>query len=892
VPANWTNVPILGSFPNNGNGGVATYDAVISAAGPAYTVALNTGIVVERITLNSSSATLAHTAGTLAANVGIAVDAGTYLLNGGTIRDTAISASGTGSFKLMNISTIRGGSLTGAASGSLQSLGRTVLDGVTLAGDLSIGGSFAELEIRNRGLALNNGRILLGDGGRAGGMRFFSGAQTLSGVGEVILGGPADSTSVLYAVGGGTPTTGSALTIGPGVLIRGPQNGIIGGFTSTDTLVNQGIIRADTGGRTITLRGRWSNAGQLQTANGGTLRLEGNFTTSGLGSFDATGGTIELAGNLDNTGTTLALTPITGSLNLVANATIEGGTVTGSGGAGLFLPIGQHFTLKGVNLGQDFNVGSGSTFHVEGNLTLDGAKVTLASAANSAGLRFIGGGTQTLGGTGEIFLGGAGTFGTNSISTYGYDPVVTHLIFGPGLTIHGDQNADISASGASDTIVNQGTISADTNGKSISLSGHWSNTGTIRALNGGILNLGGTFTRSGLGSFSAAGGKMNLTGTLDNTGATLALSPATGSLTVIGGTIIGGTITGSGGASLLLPENRDGTFDKVTVGTNLAFGSGFDLTVRNGLTLANSTITLGATGSGGDLEFDSGVQTLGGVGEIFLGNSATAVSYNYLYATGGNTEATASKLTIGSGVTIRAPQNGFIRTTFRYDTIVNTGVIRAEAGGRALEITGNFSNAGVLEAVNGGTLNVPAGYTQTAGSTVVNDGRVTVNVGNTINIAGGTLTGAGTIVANVTNAGTISPGNSAGTLTIQGDLTLGVTADLQIEIGGLTQSTQYDLLSEAGSVPLTLAGTLSVRFLNGFLAAPADTFTIVSSNATIGGMFSNVSGGRVYTTDGTGSFAVTRSGSTVRLSNFAVPEPTVGALCPLGFTLLFGRRRR
>jgi hypothetical protein len=33
VNGNWTNVPALGGFPNNGNGGVATYDAVVNATG-------------------------------------------------------------------------------------------------------------------------------------------------------------------------------------------------------------------------------------------------------------------------------------------------------------------------------------------------------------------------------------------------------------------------------------------------------------------------------------------------------------------------------------------------------------------------------------------------------------------------------------------------------------------------------------------------------------------------------------------------------------------------------------------------------------------------------------------------------------------------------------------
>jgi len=67
VNANWTNVPALGGFPDNGNGGVATYDAVIGPAGAPYTVTLNTNVTVEDLSLNSVNATLSHTSGTLTA---------------------------------------------------------------------------------------------------------------------------------------------------------------------------------------------------------------------------------------------------------------------------------------------------------------------------------------------------------------------------------------------------------------------------------------------------------------------------------------------------------------------------------------------------------------------------------------------------------------------------------------------------------------------------------------------------------------------------------------------------------------------------------------------------------------------------------------------------------
>ena len=85
---NWLNVPALGGFPNNSNGGVATYDAVISTTGPAYTVTLNTNITVEDLLLSSANATINHTAGTFTATGAIAISAGAFQLNGGTISNT------------------------------------------------------------------------------------------------------------------------------------------------------------------------------------------------------------------------------------------------------------------------------------------------------------------------------------------------------------------------------------------------------------------------------------------------------------------------------------------------------------------------------------------------------------------------------------------------------------------------------------------------------------------------------------------------------------------------------------------------------------------------------------------------------------------------------------
>jgi len=67
VDGSWANAPALGGFPNNGNGGVATYDAVISAIGSPYTVTLDLDIAVQNLMLNSANATLNHTSGIFSA---------------------------------------------------------------------------------------------------------------------------------------------------------------------------------------------------------------------------------------------------------------------------------------------------------------------------------------------------------------------------------------------------------------------------------------------------------------------------------------------------------------------------------------------------------------------------------------------------------------------------------------------------------------------------------------------------------------------------------------------------------------------------------------------------------------------------------------------------------
>jgi hypothetical protein len=148
-----------------------------------------------------------------------------------------------------------------------------------------------------------------------------------------------------------------------------------------------------------------------------------------------------------------------------------------------------------------------------------------------------------------------------------------------------------------------------------------------------------------------------------------------------------------------------------------------------------------------------------------------------------------------------------------------------------------------------------------------------VSTASTLDIFGGGLSGTGTVTGNVANSGgVIAPGLSAGRLEVTGDLSLGSTSQLAIEIGGTIQGVSYDTISEAGSAPLVLNGALAVTLIDGFQnsIATSNTFTILSSNMPLSGAFTNVaSGGRLTTTDGLGSFRVTYAGANaVVLSDF------------------------
>ncbi len=110
--------------------------------------------------------------------------------------------------------------------------------------------------------------------------------------------------------------------------------------------------------------------------------------------------------------------------------------------------------------------------------------------------------------------------------------------------------------------------------------------------------------------------------------------------------------------------------------------------------------------------------------------------------------------------------------------------------------------------------------------------------GGSLQATAGVLGGSGTIGGDLANIGaTVAPGNSAGTLTVDGNYTQ-TLGSLTIEIGGLLETQEYDVLNVLGSITLG-GGTLDVVLINGFAPSEGDSFDILDFNS-LTGSFSSV----------------------------------------------------
>ncbi len=453
----------------------------------------------------------------------------------------------------------------------------------------------------------------------------------------------------------------------------------------------------------------------------------------------------------DQLAVTSSTLTVTGAVNVTGGVTLLGGTLSqGHLSAGTTVRSASgtldQTTVDGtIDLGADMPQTTARRLSVTGGMTLNGT-VQLGSDAGGFHGQLTFGGDQTLGGTGTIRVGLSSVFSTFSPGQYSGATVT----IGPGIIFRGGA-ASIGTDGA--TVVNQGTLltSGATNGTANTLVlknfvnrgtiradagaglqawGTWSNSGTMHIEGGGTMSLIGTwhntgvfeavnsttefdsnFTLADLGVFHRTGGTVNLRGTLDNRGTTLALDDTTGSWNLTtGGTILGGTITTAGSARLLAqPITAIGTLDGVTLNglLDMATPATSQVYVAHGLTL-NGTIHLApGSGNGGMVRFTDS-STLDGTGTVLLDGNPSGFSIVPIFG-----PTTGLTLHIGAHVAVRGGGD------FGYGygasgAVVTEAVI--DAGITGMDFPGGVTvnGTGALANDPAGTLNI---YTSLLGNT-------------------------------------------------------------------------------------------------------------------------------------------------------------------------------
>ena len=823
--ANWA-----ACVAGNGNPAGVPGSSDTATIGAAGVVTINTGQSVLNLNnagqINIDAFGLNLVGGGSTANTGVINVGGASTANLGVSAGHNINNAGgvinVGNGSVINQfgSTISGGTINTTGTGALVAFGSgsNFLSGVTLNGLLDMASGFGIERVIN-GLTLggtisvNNNSVLA-----------FEGNNTVSGGGTIVLGNTGGSNRISLD---GTGTT----TFAAGTTIRGENGSIIAGtfVGGTQALVNNGTISADVAGGTISINAApVTNNGTLSALNGGTLVL--NNSVSG-------GATGQIVAGVGST--------------VLQNGVALSGTINTSGSGRFAASASGSNFLNGVTLNGSLDLASGTAFErvIGGGLVLNGS----VNLNNNSVLAFEGNGG--LSGNGTIVLGNTG--GSNRISLDGTGTTT----FAAGTTIRGE-NGSITAGtfvGGTQALVNNGTISADVSGGTISINtAPVTNNGTLSALNGGTLVL----------NNSVSGG------------ATGQIVAGVGSTVLQNGVALSGTINTSGSGTFTANGSGSNFLSGVTFNGNLDLtNGGFERVTAGGVVL-NGTININ---NNGILAFnDTG--GLSGNATLVLGNTGGS---NRIGLDGTGTT------TFASGTTIRGHSGTIGAAAFvgGSQALVNNGTISADVSGGTITInTVPVTNNGTLSALNGGTLVLSSNVTGNlggqivagAGSTVLQNG---VTLSGTINTSGsGTFTANGSgsnFLSGVTLNGNLDLTNGGFERVTAGGLVLNGTVNINSngvfvfnDTGGLSGNATLVLGNTGGSNRIGLDGTGTTTFAAGT--------TIRGENGTIGNAVF-VGGSQVLVNNGTISADVA-SGT---ISLVAAPVTNNGVLSALnGGTLV------
>ena len=711
------------------------------------------------------------------------------------------------------------------------------------------------------------------------------GTQIVNGGAIQVNGGGGTNTELIVnssnvmLQGGGTVTLSTASGGGDALIIQGVAGSTLTNVDNTIqgagiignnglSLNNAATINANVGGQVLLLNGGGTvtNTNLLEATNNGVLQISGVVVDNGGGNITADGGTVQL----------------------LAAADIQGGTLNAVNGGMLGTATGQQIILDGstgagaVNLNGTYTGGLNSLTFVKGtinntnNIQLNGGNGSNTGlVAFSSNVTLQGGGTVTLstasgGGDALIIQGVAGSTLTN----------VDNTIQGAGI---------IGNNGLS--LNNAATINANVGGQVLLLNGGGAvtNTNLLEATNGGFLQINGVTVDNAGGNITADGGTVQLLAAADIQGGTLnavnggMLGTATGQQIILDGSTgagavnLNGTYTG-GLNSLTFVKGTINNTNNIQLNGGNGSNTGLVAFSSNVTLQGGGTVTLSTASGGGDALIIQGVagstltnvdNTIQGAG--IIGNNGLTLVNN----TGGTLLANAP------GQTLLINGGG---------TLTNHGTMQVDSGATMHLTNVGFSTDGTTSIEAGGDLISDVSYKQTGGTTQF-DGTLTAGLG--MDVSGGAVEGTGTIDGNVllSNA-TMSPGDSGlpGTLAINGNYDQANATFLE-----LISDTSNGLLDIAGTEFLGAGALLDINLLGGFVPNAGDMFTIADFASDVG-EFANAPSGQ-FTMNGF-DWSIAYNANDIVLTFGAtgpgptVPEPHTLALMAIAAAALVLVRRR
>ncbi|MEM1012842.1 MAG: hypothetical protein AAGI46_11560 [Planctomycetota bacterium] len=376
---------------------------------------------------------------------------------------------------------------------------------------------------------------------------------------------------------------------------------------------------------------------------------------------------------------------------------------------------------------------------------------------------------------------------------------------------------------------------------------------------------GGEFAAFDITDQSSANSFTNSVITVDGSGSTLTtqmlelgISPlrlsqltiSNGARLDSGNAFLGGQSSSSG----VVIAEVTGVGSVLTVQSPLVVGARSSLTIRNGGTVATNftavqgSLTLDgglllANGSGGapQLSLDGTLRGDGLVGQelqmdlnarlsVGPGQTLTFNAPFALHDLSGVTTVDAGTLEFIQGDASLFPSGSIVASnaTLAADQWFLGGPLSVVGGGTT-EVFGRIQTSPVQD---GGAVRVAENSTVRFFANFVNNDEVDVRPGSTATFldvvqGNGSFVGGGDFVF----LGTLAPGNSPAEVSFQGDVTLGTSSTLDIELAGLTNGS-FDRLDVSGDA--AIAGSLVVTAIDGFQPLPGDSFEIIAADAVAG----------------------------------------------------------